>query len=159
MGLAPRYRSIRHELCDNFLTDLDIQWFCVGILAVILSPWLPILVIMVRHQFPDKHVKPQHDNTSTLAPTEAATAERADLYRKNPMAPGGKILAAPHAAGPAAAQAFRKAVGGYESAFPSSEMPLSSLQAGSSMQTQKRQTVQVLVSLYSLPSLARFLRS
>lgn len=119
-------------------------------LAVILSPWLPILAIMVRHQYPDKHLKPQHDNTLNSAPTQAATAERADIYRKNTMAPGGKILAAPHVAGPAAAQAFRKAIGGYESAFPSSEMPLSTLHAGSSMQTQKRETVQVLVYTYIL---------
>ena len=73
-GLGDQYHRLRNELCENFLIDQDIQWFCVGLMAVITTPWLTLLLLTVRGGGRDS------TETSLTPPISSGIEVRAQLY-------------------------------------------------------------------------------
>ena len=111
-GISALYGGLRHEVCHNLQIDQDIQWFGVGLLAVIFSPWLPLLILMVRTRFPDKYARSGEmipTSTSSPADVDAQLTHDVSTYQEF-MATGGQLLTSPPVTGPAAAQALRSAL-------------------------------------------------
>ena len=104
-GLGTQYHRIRNELCDNFLVDQDIQWFCIGLVALITSPWLTLLLLKVTegHQ--------NHTGISLPPIISPVLDAQAHLYHADMKAFGGDpatLMASPFIiANPQAAQALR----------------------------------------------------
>ena len=107
-GLGTQYHRIRNELCGNFLVDQDIQWFCMGLVALITSPWLTLLLLKVT----EGH---QNQTGIGLPPVVSPVIDvQAQLYPDDMKAFGGDpatLMAPPLIiANPPAAQALRDAV-------------------------------------------------
>jgi len=104
-GLGAQYRRIRNELCDNLLIDQDIQWFCIGFVALITTPWLTLLLLTVREG------GRAHAGTSLPPAVSSGIDVRAQLYHDDATAPGSNTasyVASPAIiAAPMAAQALR----------------------------------------------------
>ena len=104
-GLGAQYRRIRNELCDNLLIDQDIQWFCIGFVALITTPWLTLLLLTVREG------GRAHAGTSLPPAVSSGIDVRAQLYHDDATAPGSNTasyIASPAIiAAPMAAQALR----------------------------------------------------
>ena len=49
-GLAEMYHELRARLCDNMLIDNDIQWFCLGLLTLVFTPWFSMLILGMQQQ-------------------------------------------------------------------------------------------------------------
>ena len=105
-GLHPQYHEFRHELCSSLLSDQDVQWFCVGILSFIFTPWLPLLILVIRQQYSDEVFKANRTPSSPLpaASTDLDLERKAHLSRENILGTGGKLLSSPPVAGPLATQ-------------------------------------------------------
>jgi hypothetical protein len=108
-GLGTQYHGIRNELCGNFLVDLDIQWFCLGLVALITSPWLTLLLLKVT----EGHQK--HTGISLPPVVSPVIDVQAQLYHDDDMKTFGgdpsTLMASPLIiANPPAAQALRDVV-------------------------------------------------
>ena len=67
-GFAELYNELRDQLCDGLMVDHDIQWFCLGLIAFIFTPWFPLLVLGVRTKYAD--TEDSHDGE--ILPPSAA---------------------------------------------------------------------------------------